>query len=150
MEKLRHLAACENALNLDCLTLQALGGPNHIEALDTIEEATGKRPQWHYVYCECKGAENHDGSQGGIMRIKVHDLGEHLADRYCVILGEYIYGMSENANSPNGFNQLICDVPEDFKDEGNIQLGDLPKGTLIAIIHRLSDEVDALLPLDED
>ena len=39
--------------------------------------------------------------------IKVWDNGGKTADRYTVLIDGHCFGMSENATSPNGFNQYI-------------------------------------------
>ena len=68
---------------------------------------------------------------------------EKTNNNYIITFGNSVFEMSDNANQPNGLNmycgedlQLKC--PDDMKE---LQLGDLPKGTLIGIIHRLKDEV---------
>ena len=78
--------------------------------------------------------------------INVFDNGGKTTDRYTVVIferGSYeVYGMSENASMPNGFNQyygqLGLDVEQSYLDEQKeIRLTDLPKAVLIAIIERL-------------
>lgn len=84
------------------------------------------------------------------MKLRVYDNGGKTADRYTVIVevpndefGGEVYGMSDDANEPNGFNQFIG-YPKDYEDltEDNkrIRLVDLPQSTLVAIIRRLVDE----------
>ena len=75
--------------------------------------------------------------------ITVFDAGADYADRYTVIIGKDIFGMSHNADQPNGFNQYTGNLTKPLEmikavNWGNpAQLGDLPKGTLVAIIQRL-------------
>ena len=67
--------------------------------------------------------------------IQVFDSGEQFADRYTVIIGDDAYGMSHDADQPNGYNQC---VEARYAYGKPIVLGELPKGTLIAIIQRLT------------
>ena len=41
------------------------------------------------------------------MRTQVWDNGGKTADRYDVIIGDDLWGMSEDANMPNGFCQYV-------------------------------------------
>lgn len=78
------------------------------------------------------------------MPIFVYDNGGETVDRYTIIIDTEVFGMSENALSPNGFNQYCGRVGDDipigrFDDEPVIGLRTLPRDVLLAIIHRLSD-----------
>lgn len=53
--------------------------------------------------------------------VKVYDLGEEVLDRYTVVIGDDVYGMSEYSNRPDGFNMWLGKL-EDFDVSG---LGDL-------------------------
>lgn len=44
------------------------------------------------------------------MKIQVWDNGKEHIDQYTVILGHDVYGMSDDANMPNGFCQYIGDT----------------------------------------
>ena len=78
----------------------------------------------------------------------VYDSGNKTIDRYTVVLfnrGNYeAFGMSYNADQPNGFNQYIgrvgdqvCQCFLDSAQEVNIK--ELPKGVLTSIINRMQD-----------
>ena len=45
-------------------------------------------------------------------KISVFDNGGETIDRYTVIIGNLVYGMSSNATSPSGFNQYCGDVSD--------------------------------------
>jgi|GEM_PF-2423238 len=49
-------------------------------------------------------------NQGDVSEVKVYDNEGESFDRYTVLIGEDAYGMSENAMSPQGFNQFLGDV----------------------------------------
>lgn len=42
----------------------------------------------------------------------IYDNGGKSCDRYTVFVGEDVYGMSDNACAPNGFNQYIGSAME--------------------------------------
>ena len=75
------------------------------------------------------------------MRVRVFDNGGKTADRYLVELEDNSWFMSRDANMPNG----VCmyagksenECPERSRE---IQLGDLPVGTLCQIINILTRE----------
>ena len=77
------------------------------------------------------------------MKIRVFDNGGKTADRYTVLLDEDGYGMSEDANMPNGVCMSIWGEYVPGQDR-EIVLGELPKGTLVAIINILSGMADGL------
>ena len=73
--------------------------------------------------------------------IKAYDSGPDTIDRYTIMTedGECI-GMSENANSPQGFNMYIGNFHTDRSGLGEeIELRELPKEVLVAIIDRLEE-----------
>lgn len=75
--------------------------------------------------------------------IKVFDNGGKTADRYTVIFNDKdVYCMSENANMPNGVNMYMGEIGIDInidyiKLDEKINLSDLPRGVLLAIIYKL-------------
>jgi len=78
------------------------------------------------------------------MAILVYDNGGKTVDRYTIVIDTEVFGMSENALSPNGFNQYAGRIGDDipigrFDDWEVIGLKTLPRDVLLAIIHRLSD-----------
>lgn len=79
-------------------------------------------------------------------KIRVFDSGEDcFSDRYTVIISNDVFGMSNNACSPNGFNQYIGTIGLDLSEENLLQvigeektpLRTLPSEVLEAIINRL-------------
>ena len=48
-------------------------------------------------------------------KIVIYDNGGETMDRYTVIIGNDVYGMSDDATSPQGFNQYIGEVGQDIK-----------------------------------
>ena len=75
------------------------------------------------------------------MKIRVFDNGGKTADRYLVELEDNSWFMSENANSPNGVCMYAGKSENECpKDSREIQLGDLPGGTLCQIIYLLTVE----------
>jgi len=48
-------------------------------------------------------------------KVVVYDNGGKTADRYTVIIGDDVYGMSDNPDSPQGFNQYSGTVGVDVK-----------------------------------
>jgi hypothetical protein len=45
------------------------------------------------------------------MRVDVYDSGSKAGiDRYTVIIGDSVYGMSESPTTPNGFNQYCGEL----------------------------------------
>ena len=74
------------------------------------------------------------------MKIKVYDNGGKTADRYTVEIIHFngdtdFFGMSDNATSPNGFNQYIGN--DVYCNDKQIRLIDLNKYVLCAIIDRI-------------
>jgi len=52
--------------------------------------------------------------EGRDMKLAIYDNNGKTADRYTVIIGNDVYGMSTDANMPNGFNQFAGTIGEDF------------------------------------
>ena len=80
-------------------------------------------------------------------KIRVFDNGGETFDRYTIVIDNNVYGMSDNADQANGFNQYIGELGLDCNesnlnsfDNNQIELKQLPSGTLIGIINRL--EID--------
>jgi hypothetical protein len=84
-------------------------------------------------------------------RITVYDNGSKTFDRYTVIIGRMIYGMSENPTSAQGFNQYggMIALPGERPGPGEItlrnvirtagnrvQFSELPEPVRIAIVNR--------------
>ncbi len=76
--------------------------------------------------------------------ITVYDNGGKSIDRYTVIMGNEAYGMSSDANAPNGFNQYIGVVGRDIKVGRHlgkiVKLEKLPQRVLNAIEDRMEEE----------
>lgn len=82
-------------------------------------------------------------------RVRVYDNGGKTIDRYSVAISRQrrgqkvydIYGMSEDALSPQGFNQFCVSVGDmramDFTESKRVQVQDLPREVITAIEHRL-------------
>ena len=67
------------------------------------------------------------------MEVTVYDDGGKTIDRYTVVIGNDVYGMSDNCLSPNGFNQYCGELSEmDVGAFGEI----LPKEKQSAILRR--------------
>ena len=69
----------------------------------------------------------------------VYDSGPKFADRYTVFIGKDVYGMSSDANMPNGVNMYAGSTDEIKKGKHHgkrIDVKKLPKGTKIAICSR--------------
>jgi len=77
--------------------------------------------------------------------IRVFDNCGRTFDQYTVVIGQSVYTMSQRPNHPQGFNQYLGELsnlssPESWMTElGDevVQLLDLPKAVLVAIIRRL-------------
>ncbi|MHC4224770.1 MAG: hypothetical protein ACYSUN_12325 [Planctomycetota bacterium] len=89
--------------------------------------------------------------------VKIYDNGGATFDRYTVIIDGVVYGMSEDATSPGGFNQYVGTVSEtdiiiqmdmdmnkselictDIYDESI----ELPKGLKRAVFQRMAREME--------
>ena len=75
------------------------------------------------------------------MRIRVFDSGEGTADRYTVYIGKDAYGMSRDADMPNGVCMYLgLKSPEKVGPEvlgREYVVGDMPHGVLVQIINLL-------------
>lgn len=70
--------------------------------------------------------------------IEIYDNGGETFDRYTVIIGKEVYGMSHNPNSPQGFNQYsgtLAELPGARQGE-RITLESLPEEVQEAIKDR--------------
>lgn len=79
------------------------------------------------------------------------DNGGQTIDRYTIIIGSGVYGMSENPTHAQGFNQYCGEVEEfDLSDNEGvgqaIEWGELPEDVQKAILARL----DADIVISED
>ena len=75
--------------------------------------------------------------------VRIFDNGGKSFDRYTIIIGQDVYGMSENATSPQGFNQYLGLVDEfEFPLEGvkEVTLDSLPDEVRRAIDNRRKEE----------
>jgi hypothetical protein len=72
---------------------------------------------------------------------RIFDVGDDtFMDRYTVVIGEDVYGMSDNPLSPQGFNQYCCTTAELVGQNGvEVAMGDLPKDVQTAIGQRTED-----------
>lgn len=72
--------------------------------------------------------------------MQIYDNGGKTFDRYCVIIGDEVYEMSDNAKSPNGFNQYCCRTDELRPDRNvlgkEVRFEDLPLAVKQAIQDR--------------
>jgi len=69
---------------------------------------------------------------------RIFDIGDNgFVDRYTVVIGEEVYGMSDNPLSPQGFNQYCCTRGELIGHTGReVAIVDLPKDVQTAIGQR--------------
>jgi hypothetical protein len=65
---------------------------------------------------------------------------EKTCDNYIITIDNSVFEMNANANQPNGLN-MYCgeELQLNSSQLKELQLGDLPKGTLIGIIRRLQE-----------
>jgi len=71
--------------------------------------------------------------------VVVFDSGPKFADRYTVFIDKDVYGMSSNANMPNGVCMYIGSIADIEKGKHlgkRIDVKKLPKGTKAAICDR--------------
>ena len=77
-------------------------------------------------------------------KVTVYDNGGKTMDRYTVILGNQVFGMSENPGSVQGFNQWAGQVGSDIKVGPHlgksVKVTSLPKPVQVAIKDRLKQE----------
>ena len=79
------------------------------------------------------------------MKIAVYDNEGKTVDRYTVIIGNAVYGMSHNAMQANGFNQfvgqLFTDIQESFiaKNSKETSIENLPREVIRAIVQRIKN-----------
>lgn len=72
--------------------------------------------------------------------LAIYDNGGKTWDRYTVIIGGDVYTMSENADTPGGFNQFmdrVENIPYNKHDKKKM-FHEVPMETRNAIIQRLS------------
>lgn len=72
----------------------------------------------------------------------VLDNGGATCDRYTVVIDDSVFGMSENAIDPNGYDQYVGELSElprvrDEINESEVRLIDLSKQALVAIVRRM-------------
>jgi hypothetical protein len=94
--------------------------------------------------------------------VKIYDNGGETFDRYTVVIDGVVYGMSENATAPNGFNQyagtisdtdIIIKMDMDMNESELICTDmydpniDLPKSLRRAVFQRMAREIE--LPCHE-
>lgn len=125
-----------------------------LERLDVPEARTileSMKADKHHKNCKLKTSEKrctkgcpraNESDFGN--SVVVYDNGGKTADRYTVVIdNEYVFGMSDNARQPNGFNQFAGTVGE-LKLDNNPSLGKkvdvktLPKEVQDAIKDRIS------------
>jgi len=77
------------------------------------------------------------------MTVRAFDYGPEAMDRYTIIIGKSVFGMSDNPNHPQGFNQYCGELslftPVEQWRCKEIALLDLPKAVLVGIIRRMED-----------
>jgi len=71
-------------------------------------------------------------------KVVIYDNGGESFDRYTVIIDKDVFGMSENPNSPQGFNQYIGEIGKDIKPGKHLgkKLSKIPKEIQKAIKKR--------------
>jgi hypothetical protein len=100
-----------------------------------------QEPCWQCFEKKAKGL-NRDGFPEGV---KVYDFGvqeESYYDRFTVIIGKDVFGMSEKPNHPQGFNQYCGTAMEIDPTECGEKVrswSDLPPGVQKAILERMTD-----------
>jgi len=82
--------------------------------------------------------EKYMGSKG----ISVYDNGGKTADRYTVVIGTDVYGMSDNATAPNGVNMYVGEIgtdvhPDFIKSMKKVKVNSLPQAVQKAIKQRM-------------
>ena len=77
--------------------------------------------------------------------LKVFDNQGRSFDRYTLIIDTDAFGMSENADSPQGFNNYVGGADQlDFDTLGEEPLfTELPEAVQRAIVERLTDYIEA-------
>ncbi len=78
----------------------------------------------------------------GKPKVVVYDNGGKTADRYTVVIGTSVFGMSDDATTPNGFNQYAgetSEYPRGFTGK-KVKVTSLPKQTQKAIEDRMKEE----------
>lgn len=74
--------------------------------------------------------------------IIVYDNGGETVDRYTVIIGQDVYGMSHNPTNPQGFNQYLGNLEDTFfTDFDHLldKLAEVPKEIESAVRDRLTE-----------
>lgn len=89
-----------------------------------------------------KTATESKKEENNMEKIRVYDKPGTM-DRYTIIVGEAVFGMSEYPNSAQGFNQYVGDFPSrnypTVRGFGKrIQWADVPEEVKIAIERRIS------------
>ena len=80
------------------------------------------------------------------MKITVYDKPGTI-DRYTVVIGRDFYGMSDNANFPNGFNQFCGNTKDGYRRGSHLGkvITDIPKEIQKAIDNRLLNYKTSLI-----
>ena len=77
-------------------------------------------------------------------KVTVYDNGGESMDRYTVIIGNQVFGMSGNPTSPQGFNQWAGQVGVDVKIGSHlgkiVKVTSLSKPVQVAIKDRIKQE----------
>ena len=77
-------------------------------------------------------------------KVTVYDNGGASMDRYTVIIGNQVFGMSDNPTSAQGFNQWAGQVGSDIKIGAHlgktVKVTSLPKPVQVAIKDRMKQE----------
>jgi len=81
-----------------------------------------------------------------VMKVAVYDNKGKTFDRYTVIIGNDVFGMSDNPNHPQGFNQFCGELCASGITESNILrmseetfVENLPRQVIKAIVERIKD-----------
>ena len=76
-------------------------------------------------------------------KVTVYDNGGESMDRYTVVIGDDVFGMSENPGSPQGFNQWAGNVGKDIRLGSHlgkvVKVTSLPKPVQKAIKDRMKE-----------
>jgi hypothetical protein len=73
--------------------------------------------------------------------IRIFDNGGRTCDRYTVVIGTSVYGMSDNPTAPNGFNQYcgeVYDLSPDLFEIVGTELHAIPACLELAIEGRMN------------
>jgi hypothetical protein len=124
--------------------LEYLRGEIETESISTAEIAELQSLAEHIdkgdvLLLQWAGVPEHEEDKE---EFSIYDSGEEHFDRYTLFVGGSVFGMSINANSPQGFNQYLGDedeMPESEEVVGKkVGFKELPEQLQKAIMERVS------------